>query len=61
MTKNTIADNKQLELYPYQIMMLQELILKKIDMGDNISVIKDMIWLFDYFTDILSEENTINE
>lgn len=54
-------DKKQLELYPYQIMMLQDLILKKIDMGGDISVIKDYIWLYDYFSDILSEENTVNE
>lgn len=66
MTANTIADKKQLEkkqleLHQYQIMMLQDLILKKIDRGGHISVIKDYIWLYDYFTDILLEENTINE
>lgn len=59
--KNKIADKKQLGLYPYQIMMLQDLILKKIDMGGDISVIKYYIWLYDYFNDILLEENTINE
>jgi hypothetical protein len=61
MTANTIADKKQLGLYPYQIMMLQDLILKEIDRGGHISVIKDYIWLYDYFNDILLEENTINE
>jgi hypothetical protein len=59
--KNTIADKKQLGLYPYQIMMLQDLILREIDRGGQISVIKDYIWLYDYFNDILLEENTINE
>jgi len=59
--KNTIADKKQLELYPYQIMMLQDLILREIDRGGQISVIKDYIWLYDYFNDILLEKNTINE
>jgi hypothetical protein len=61
MTANTIADKKQLELYLYQIMMLQDLILREIDRGGQISVIKDYIWLYDYFNDILLEENTINE
>jgi hypothetical protein len=59
--KNKIADKKQLELHLYQIMMLQDLILREIDRGGQISVIKDYIWLYDYFNDILLEKNTINE
>ena len=59
--KNKITDKKQLKLHSYQIMMLQDLILKKIGRGGQISVIKDYIWLYDYFNDILLEKNTINQ